>query len=156
MRFRNFTLAAGAAILAAALAGPASAQNNANGPSLGAPSAAPRAPSAAPAAPSPRPMNAAPGRIGPSAGIHNRSNFSAYRPGGTTNFARNGNWNRGNWSHHRRGHWNGYAYVPFGYYGPSYYDDYAYEDVGPDCTLQRRVFHTRSGHRYVRWVQVCD
>ena len=154
MALKTFTVAASVAIMAIALAAPVNAQNNANAPSAGAPSAAPAAPAARSSAPSPGPANAAPSRVNPSAGINNRSNFTATRPSGTRNFSRNdrGDWNR---RHHHRRHSNGFAFVPFGYYGPDYYDDYAYE-AGPDCTLQRRVFRTRSGRRHVRWVQVCD
>jgi len=172
MALKTFTVAASVAIMAIALAAPVNAQNNANAPSAGAPSAAPAAPAARSSAPSPGPANAAPSRVNPSAGINNRSNFTASRPSGTRNFSNNrsnftatrpsgtrnfsrndrGDWNR---RHHHRRHSNGFAFVPFGYYGPDYYDDYAYE-AGPDCTLQRRVFRTRSGRRHVRWVQVCD
>ena len=154
MTLKTFTVTASAAIMAIALAAPVNAQNNANAPSAAAPSAAPAAPAARSSAPSPGPANAAPSRINPSAGINNRSNFTASRPSGARTYSRN---DRGTWDrrqHHRR-HSNGFAFVPFGYYGPDYYDDYAYE-AGPDCTLQRRVFRTRSGRRHVRWVQVCD
>jgi len=145
MHFQKFMIAAvGAAILAVASAGSASAQfgNNA--------APAPAAPSAAPSAPS-GPMNAGPAHVAPAPGFNNRSNLSARRPSGTTAY------NRGNrrYGHHWRGYRNGYAFAPFGWFGPDYYNDYAYE-YGPDCVLQRRVFRTRSGHRYIRWVRVCD
>ena len=143
MTFKTLSIVAAAAIVGAIVAAPAYAQRGNN--------------NAAPAAAAPAPARAAPANAGPMNAAPSRgTNFT--RNSGTRNFSRNGNWNRGSWSHnhhHRRGHWNGFAFVPFGYYSPDYYDDYAYE-AGPDCTLQRRVFRTRSGRRHVRWVQVCD
>ncbi len=151
MTFKTLSIVAAAAIVGAIVAAPAYAQRGNN--------------NAAPAAAAPAPARAAPANAGPMNAAPSRgTNFTRnsgtrnFSRNGNTNFARNGNWNRGSWSHnhhHRRGHWNGFAFVPFGYYGPDYYDDYAYE-AGPDCTLQRRVFRTRSGRRHVRWVQVCD
>ena len=93
--------------------------------------------------------------------------------GGPANVARNGSWNRGDWDHdrhhgdwhHRRYGWNGgwfgfgWGYEPYAWdYGPDYYyGDYPYYYGNEEeCYVQRRVVKTRSGHRYVRRIRVCD